>query len=79
MADEYVYRVVLKDGCQRSKALGEVREGDPLWLFGAKAPGTPAPGLLLPTLRRRRAPTCLARTIEQNIGVWRRSCATARS
>jgi hypothetical protein len=46
MADEYIYRVVLKDGCRRSKASGRLREGDPLWLFGGTAPGTPPPMML---------------------------------
>jgi hypothetical protein len=39
MPDEYVYRVVLKDGCRRPKENGKLREGDGVWLFGRSAPG----------------------------------------
>jgi hypothetical protein len=37
--DEYVYRVVLQDGCRRPRENGELRVGDPVWLTGSSAPG----------------------------------------
>lgn len=46
MPEEITYRVILKDGCRRLKGAGELREGDPLWLFGGSTPGNPAPGIL---------------------------------